>query len=199
MGRQVENGGFPRFLKDVRKGGCDVSARKKEGCLTRLFTALIALLCALVLGGLFYATMVYQLAGEDAAPSRVDNEAALRVISLGESTLVRQEAGVQEFGGAKCSVITREYALDDGASALAISATPAAYMERLSLEGWTPQLITGFMLAQLDAVYEQNGDRAMLVAREGDAVYLIEAEAGEEALYALGVGASLEEYEGAQP
>ena len=169
-----------------------MAARKKEGCLTRLFTALIALLCALVLGGLFYATMVYQLAGEDAASRRAgDGAAALRVISLGEGTLVRQETGAQELGGEVCSVVTREYALGDGASALAISATPAAYMERLALEGWTPQLITGFMLAGLDAVYEQNGDRAMLVAREGDAIYLIEAAAGEETLYALGAGAEL--------
>lgn len=177
-----------------------MAARKKEGCLTRLFTAVIALLCAIVLGGLFYATMVYQLAGEDAAPSRAEEEAAaLRVISLGEGALVRQETGTREFGGERCSVITREYALGDGTSALAVSATPAAYMERLALEGWTPQLITGFMLAGLDAVYEQNGDRAMLVAREGDAVYLIEASASEEALYALGVGAALEEYDGARP
>ena len=175
-----------------------MAARKKEGCLTRLFTALIALLCALVLGGLFYATMVYQLAGEGAAPSRADNEpAALRAISLGEGVLMREEMGTQEIGAGKCSVITREYALSDGTGVLAISATPAAYMERLSLEGWTPQLITGFMLAGLDAVYEQNGDRAMLVAREGDMVYLIEAEASEETLYALGAGAERGESQGA--
>ena len=167
-----------------------MAARKKEGCLTRLFTALIALLCALVLGGLFYATMVYQLAGEGAAPSRTDSEAAtLRVISLGEGVLVREETGTQEIGGETCRVVTRDYTLDDGTGVLAISATPAAYMERLSQEGWTPQLITGFMLAELDAVYEQNGARAMLVAREGDAIYLIEAEVSEEALYALGAGA----------
>ena len=177
-----------------------MGARKKEGCLTRVFTALTALVCALVLGGLFYATMVYQLAGEDGVSSRAGGEAtALRIIALGEGMLVRQEISEQEIGGEMCGVITREYALDDGTNALAISATPAAYMERLSLEGWTPQLITGFMLAGLDAVYEQNGERAMLVAREGDAVYLIEAGASEETLYALGVGAALEEYEGAQP
>ena len=164
-------------------------AKKGEGCLSRLFVALIGLLCALALGAIFYATMVYQFAGSPSQEKEPVEE--MRAVWLSGGTLVSERESEAEFGGERCRVVTREYALASGETALAISATPAAYIERLSQEGWTPELITGFSLAGLDAVYERNGERALLAAREGNTIYLIEAEAGEEEIYALGVGAEL--------
>lgn len=167
-----------------------MSARKKPGCLTRLLAALISLLCTLVIGGIFYATMVYQLAGEDRLPAQAEDAEAY-ALALGEGTFLRETEETVTVGGETCSVLTREYALADGRVVLARRAAPAAYVERLSQEGWTPQLITGFVVAGLDAVYETSGERGMLLARDGDAVYLIEGEASEDELYALGIGAML--------
>ena len=167
-------------------------AKRKEGCAARAMIALLGLLCALALGAMFYATMVYQLGGEG-APAREDGAGGgTALLSLADGALLREETGEQTYGGQTCRVVTREYVLVNGASVLAVSASPAAYVERLSQEGWQPQLVTGFMLAGLDAVYELRGERAMLLARDGDTVYLIEGSVSEQELYALGVGATLE-------
>ena len=96
------------------------------------------------------------------------------------------------MGGQTCRVVTRSYTLADGSTARALSATPAAYLERLSAEGVQMQLITGFVVAGMDAVYALENGTAVLAARDGDFVYLIEAETNEQALYALGAAASLE-------
>ncbi len=66
-------------------------------------------------------------------------------------------------------------------------------MESLSEERFEPRLITGFMLAGMDAVYETRGDEALLASRDGDFVYLLRARATEQEIYALGVGARLQE------
>ena len=76
----------------------------------------------------------------------------------------------------------RRYALEDGTQAEAITAQPAAYIERLSEEKWTAQLITGFVLAGMDAVYAVRGEEALLCARAGDTVYAPLARAAEQAL-----------------
>ena len=62
----------------------------------------------------------------------------------------------------------------------------------MSQEGWQPQLITGFMLAGLDAVYATRGDECLLAARDGECVYLLRMAADEQRAYALGVSAMLE-------
>lgn len=166
-----------------------MSARKKSGRLSRLAAHLTGLLCLLAVGAVFYGTMVYQLAGEETAPREAG---PLRALLLGEGTLLERSESEVMVGGERCRVVTREYRLDGGESARTVSATPAAYIERLAEEGWQPQPMTGFTLAELDAVYERKDGLALLAARDGDAVYLLEAEVSEQALYALGAGARLE-------
>ena len=167
--------------------------KKKNGIVIRLLVALSGLLSALLLAGMFYGTMVYQLSGEDegqvAAPSQ---DAPSGVLALGEGELLGEETQEITLGGVTCTVITRTYALSGDTAALAITASPAAYLERLAQENWQPQLITGFVLAGLSAVYEQKDERGLLAARAGDTVYLLETEASEQALYALGAGAWLQ-------
>ena len=180
--------------------------KKKRGPEWVLAT-LLGLICALVLGALFYGTMVYQLAGEGTAraaqpqntpaPLQEGQSAhtlfpgALLALSGGE--LIQERAQDVQVGGESCRVMTRVYVLSDGTQIEAVSAVPAAYMERLAAEGWRPQLITGFTLAGLDAVYERLDDTALLAARDGGCVYMLRGEIDEQALYALGAGAVLEE------
>ena len=93
------------------------------------------------------------------------------------------------MGGAECHIVTRVYAAENGLQATAVSAVPAAYIERLSAEGWQAQLVTGFAIGETDAVYARSGENAMLCAKEGETVYMIIAQADEQTLYALGVDA----------
>ena len=74
----------------------------------------------------------------------------------------------------------------------AVSAFPAAYLAMLAEESFSPQLVTGFSLAGLDAVLERKGEVSMLAAREGNRVYLLAAQADEQTLYSLGAAAMLE-------
>ena len=73
--------------------------------------------------------------------------------------------------------------------AQAITASPAAYIERMKQEGWQAQLVTGFAIGETDAVYARSGENAMLCAKDGETVYMIIAQADEQTLYALGVDA----------
>ena len=81
------------------------------------------------------------------------------------------------------------YLLADGTRAQAITASPAAYIERMKQEGWQAQLVTGFAIGETDAVYARSGENAMLCAKDGETVYMIIAQADEQTLYALGVDA----------
>ena len=183
--------------------------KKKEGRLTRWLAELLGLLCALVLGGVFYATMVYQLADEekpevrasafaDWTPAPLDRNAAPQdlfpgpLLALEAGTLTEETAQDAVFGGQTCRIITRTYQLEDGSFTHAVSAAPAAYLERLSEEGWQAQLITGFVLGEMEAVYSLKGDAGMLTAREGDCIYMLETAADEQAAYELGTRAVLE-------
>ena len=94
-----------------------------------------------------------------------------------------------QMGGKLCDVLTRTYLLADGTRAQAITASPAAYIERMQQEGWQAQLVTGFAIGETDAVYARSGENAMLCARDGETVYMIIAQADEQTLYALGVDA----------
>jgi len=172
--------------------------KKKKRGFRWLLSMLVGFACALVLGALFYGTMVYQLAegtgAAHSAPFAAQTRGAASfpgpvLVLPGEMTA--ETAHEAQYGGALCRVITREYEVD-GRPVMAISASPAAYFERLSREGWTPQLVTGFTLAGLDAVCERLGDAGMLIARSGGLVYALQAEADDQALYALGAGAALE-------
>jgi len=181
---------------------------KKGFTISGAISALFGLCCALVLGGMFYAAMVYQLAGNDAlqpAVRTLDTPAPLvqgqSAESLFPGALLALEGmqpvseTVQDVpaGGVVCRVVVRVYQTEDGAQAEAVSAYPEVYLERLAQEGFEPQLITGFTLAGLDAVYALSGSRCVLYAREGGCAYLLFAPADEQAAYALGAMACLEE------
>lgn len=189
--------------------GTKRTGRKKGGRLTALAMGLLGFVCAMVLFVIFYGTMVYQLSGEESggaqsarltsspgplvqgAPAGAQFPGAL--LALGESALLEERIEEVRAGGELCRVVTRRYGLAGGGEALAVSAVPAAYLESLSEERFEPQLITGFVLAGMDAVYEMRGDEALLVGRDGEFVYLLRASAGEQEIYALGAGARLEE------
>lgn len=161
----------------------------------KLLADLLGVLCALILGGVFYAVMVYQLAGEEPAKRKgaaFVQGMQLPAIALEGGTLISEEEKVVRMGGEDCRTRTRVYAFADGSQCRVISAAPAAYLERLVIEGWTPQLITGFVLDEMEAVYALRGDQAILTAQDGDFVYMIETAANEQKVYALGAQARIE-------
>lgn len=177
--------------------------RKKRGA-ARLFSALLGFVCALILGALFYGTMAYQLAGEEGAKERTAavSPASLepgksakelfpgQLLSL-DAQLVEERARDIAYGGETCREVVRVYEVS-GLRVTAVSAAPSAYLARLAAEGFAPQLVTGFSLAGLDAVYERQGETGLLAAQDGGFVYLLLAQADEQTLYALGAGAVLE-------
>ncbi len=168
-----------------------MSAKKKKKWIFGAVSLLIGTACALVLGAVFYGAMAYQLAGGEAAQTGAAQ--AEGALALGDAQLVFEQTLQERHGGQDCTVLVRRYALEDGTQAEAISAQPAAYLQRMSREGWQPQLITGFVLAGLDAVYATRGEECLLAARDGEQVYMIRAGADEQAAYALGASAFLEE------
>lgn len=163
-----------------------MARRKKKRSAAGVLAALLGFICALVLGALFYGTMVYQSAG-DAAQGTVQVQGG--TLYLGSGTLVGETQTQQQTGGALCSVLTRTYALADGTQAHAITASPAAYLERLAAQGVEMQLITGFVIDGMDAVFALSGGTGLLAAREGDFVYMIEGPADQQAMYELGAAA----------
>ena len=166
-----------------------MAAKRRRLTVSGVIAALLGFACALVMCVLFYGAMVYQLAGE---PEDVQEAAVTGLLALGSGTLLEETTAQQEVGGALCSVTTRVYALADGAQARAITATPAAYLERLTARDVEMQLITGFVIDDLDAVYARSGNMGILAARSGDTVYMIEGPQDQQALYELGALAKTE-------
>lgn len=168
-----------------------MSAKKKKKWIFGTLSLLVGAACALVLGAVFYGAMAYQLAGGETA-AQTGTAQAEGTLALDGAQLVSEQTLTERHGGQDCAVLVRRYALEDGTQAEAITAQPAAYIERLSEEKWTAQLITGFVLAGMDAVYAVRGEEAMLCAREGDTVYALLSQADEQTLYALGAAATAE-------
>ena len=166
-----------------------MAAKRRRLTVSGVIAALLGFVCALVMCVLFYGAMVYQLAGE---PEGVQEAAVTGLLALSSGTLLEETTAQQEVGGALCSVTTRVYALADGAQARAITATPAAYLERLTARDVELQLITGFVIDDLDAVYARSGNMGILAARSGDTVYMIEGAQDQQALYELGALAKTE-------
>jgi len=164
-----------------------VVKKKRKWTVSGVMASCLGFVCAVVLGAMLYGAMVYQLAGEQNASVQEMQRGG--VLSLGSGTLFDEAQTQQETGGALCTVLTRSYQLEDGTLAQAITATPAAYLERLAAPGVQMQLITGFVIDDLDAVYALSGETGILAARSGEYVYLIEAAADQHTLYALGAGA----------
>ena len=171
-----------------------MAKRRRKLTVGGVFAAFLGFVCAVMLALLFYGAMVYQLAGEDAtgAPGI---EGAGGVLSLTSGTLLEETTTQQAVGGADCAVTTRVYALESGEQVRAITASPAAYIERLSAQGVTMELITGFVIDGLDAVYARQGETGLLAARSGDTVYVIEGPQDQQALYELGAMARREQAE----
>ena len=163
-------------------------AKKKRNRLVGALMTLLGVACALILCAVFYGTMVYQLAGEngESAP------AAAGTLALDAGTPVDESRESVRMGGKTCDVLTRTYQLEDGTQVQAVTASPAAYVERLKAENWQAQLVTGFVLGSLDAIYAVGGENAMLCAQSGEHVYMLIAETDESALYALGLNAVFE-------
>lgn len=151
---------------------------------------LVGTACALVLGAVFYGAMAYQLAGGETVQAETAQMSG--TLALEEAQLLSEQTLHERHGGQECTVLERRYQREDGTQATLITASPAAYIERMSEENWTARLITGFSLAGLEAVYATCEGEAMLCARQGDAVYMLLAQTDEQTLYALGVGAGLE-------
>lgn len=168
-------------------------------------------LCALMLGALFYGVMAYQGGDEDvlraarlaqeplatAAPlsQGVDMRSLFpgRLMALGAGTLEDERAEDVRMGGATCRVVTRTYALGEGVQAQLVSAYPAAYAERMAAEGYEPALVTGFALAGLSAVYAHRDGQGMVMARDGECVYMLLLGDDQSLAYSLSAGAALEE------
>ena len=171
------------------------AGKKKKSRWAGIWTALLGALCALVLSVVFYGTMVYQLADDmQTSVQRTQSVTAAdgypaRTLSIEGMTLLEEKKETVRMGGAECHIVTRVYAAENGLQA---SAVPAAYIERLSAEGWQAQLVTGFVLGEEEAVYALRGSEGMLAARSGDAVYMLISAAQEQELYALGSQAKIE-------
>lgn len=178
---------------------------KKKGkrvTLSSVFSLLFGLACTAVLGFLFYGIMAYQLTGEKAAVREAmaspmplapgQSAQALfpgELLALDGLQMTGEQARDEVYGGTVCRVITRIYQREDGAQIRAVSAVPDAYVQRFAQEEFVPQLITGFAIGELDAVYALRSGEAALYARRGSCVYVIEAPADEQAVYMLGARA----------
>ena len=179
-------------MKQERRRGMG-AGKKKKSRWAGIWTALLGALCALVLSVVFYGTMVYQLADDtQTSVQRTQSVTAARTLSIEGMTLLEEKKETARMGGAECHIVTRVYAAENGLQATAVSAVPAAYIERLSAEGWQAQLVTGFVLGEEEAVYALRGSEGMLAARSGDAVYMLISAAQEQELYALGSQAKIE-------
>ncbi|MBR5302592.1 MAG: hypothetical protein IKU38_07135 [Clostridia bacterium] len=165
--------------------------KKRKNLLQSVIGVLIGAACASVLFAAFYGAMAYQLAGEkrQAAPAAGGQHALL---SISGAQFISEQTMLQEMGGEACTVSVRLYRGSDGLEIEAVSASPAAYIERLAREKWTAQLMTGFTLAGMEAVYSVRGGEGVLSAREGERIYMLRAAADERTLYALGADARLE-------
>lgn len=168
-----------------------MSGKKRKSRLTGALMALLGAACALILCAVFYGTMVYQLADRTDGAQAKQAETA-KTLALGSGKMEGESRERVQMGGKLCDVLTRTYLLADGTRAQAITASPAAYIERMKQEGWQAQLVTGFVLGEEEAVYALRGSEGMLAARSGDAVYMLISAAQEQELYALGSQAKIE-------
>ncbi len=189
------------------------STKKKRKRRNRLAEEIVALVLgtvfALMLGAIFYGVMAYQSADDEvlreaeAAQAPMPTAAPLaqgvdmaglfpgQLMALGAGTLTGERAEDVRVGGEVCRAVTRTYALGEGVEVELVSAYPAAYAERMAAEGYVPQLVTGFAMAGLSGVYAAKDGQGMLMARDGDCVYMLLMEDDQSLAYSLGAGATL--------
>ncbi|MBQ9010037.1 MAG: hypothetical protein IJ088_12025 [Clostridia bacterium] len=173
--------------------------------------ALILLVVALTGAAVFYGFMVYQSAPEEgketqtpAMASELDPARLLPQTSPvpGEPVprvILRnlQYAGQSDVreSDPEYTVMSNHYQMQDGRSVHTMTAWPPVWLETLAGTGMVPQLITGFTIGSLPAVYYSNGVQSMLIAREDPYIFAIhvEGEDGDgQTAYALGVMATIE-------
>lgn len=185
---------------------------RKSRTAEKIITGAVGTVCALVLGAIFYGVMAYQSGDEDmiraarmagegqATPAPLAQGADMRslfpgrLMALGAGTLENERAEDVRMGGEVCRVVTRTYRLSDELTCEAVSACPAAYAERMAAEGYAPALVTGFAIAELDAVYAAKEASGMVMARDGGCVYMLLLPADDQTLaYTIAAGAVLEQ------
>ena len=174
--------------------------------------ALLLLVFALAGAAVFYGFMVYQSVPEEGTDTPVSGTLSgldpahllprtspvpgepVPVILLQNLKYIGRQTQNGRVRDQDCTQMTDVYVLDDGRQVRAITAWPPAWLETLAGSGWVPQLITGFSIGTLPAVFYLNGSQSMLIAREDPYVYAIQV-TGEDAdgqtVYALGVLASV--------
>lgn len=168
-----------------------MNLKKRRNWFGSAIAAILGTACALVLGFVFYSAMAYQLLDEDGSVQNAA-QADRRRLALSGVRLISEQTVPAQYGAQTCTALVRSYDLGGGVKAEAITASPAAYIERLSEEGYVPQLITGYTLAGLEAVYAVRGGEAVLCARSGDTIFMLRTEADERTVYSLGASAHLE-------
>ena len=169
-----------------------MSSKNKRFTVSGAIGFLLGLVVALALGAVFYGAMAYQLLESPQQEAVQPTADAAARLTIADAQLLSEQTLRQEVGGEICTANVRIYQTQSGAQVEAITASPAAYIERISEEAWTPQLITGFVLAGMEAVYCVRGEEGMLCARRGDQICMLRAAADEQTLYALGAQAALE-------
>lgn len=79
-----------------------------------------------------------------------------------------------EINGERYERFIRSYLLPDGRRIRVMRVSSAAYMEMLALSDWVPEIISGYVIGDLPAVYYTSSSGTMLAAREGNLLYIIE-------------------------
>lgn len=152
-----------------------MKTKKKRKWWKSVFYLLPGVICMLALGAAFYGVMAYQLAGGEV---QAQEQAAGGTLMLEGAQLLSEQTVQERHGGQRCTVLVRRYQLEGGMQAEAVTAQPAAYIERLSEEKWTPQLTTGFTLAGMEAILAARntpqGEESMLCARQGDSIFVLQ-------------------------
>jgi len=179
------------ILKKWSESG-EMSSKKKRNWIGSAISALFGLACVLLLGAVFYGAMAYQLLDQEKnerETAQIQEEARL---ALPGAQMLSEETVSCEYGGTPCTALVRDYILEEGLRVQAVTARPAAYIQRLSEEKYVPQLVTGFTLAGLDAVYASRGEERLLCARSAETVVMLLAATDEQTLYTLGASAALQ-------
>ena len=108
------------------------------------------------------------------------------LLALGDQAPLSAAAADVRVGGEICRVVSLEYAPQGNARIRCISATPASYLLSLTDAGFVPDTAAGLRLRGQSAVHLSGPEGGALVAREGDAVYVLLGPDDLNALYALG-------------
>lgn len=108
------------------------------------------------------------------------------LLALGDQAPLSAAAADVRVGGEVCRVVSLEYAPQGNARVRCISAAPASYLLSLTDAGFVPDTAAGLLLRGQPAVHLSGPEGGALVAREGDAVYVLLGPDDLNALYALG-------------